>query len=60
MKRTSKTSKSDYVYVEKNIYKTGKSYRVRVGRRSEYAPTLKLARATKKIMKNLTSNILVW
>lgn len=44
--------KSDYTYIEKNIYKAGKTYRVRVGNRSEYAPNITQARKLKKLFKS--------
>lgn len=40
-----------YLYVEKNIYKTGGVYRVRVGQFSGYALTLKKARKLRTLQK---------
>jgi hypothetical protein len=48
---TSKISvKSDYTYVEKNIYKTNGKYRIRVGSESVYETNLKQARIWKKYL----------
>jgi hypothetical protein len=43
--------KSSYTWVEKNIYKTGKSYRVRVGEFSAYAPTRQKARKARTLLR---------
>lgn len=43
--------KPTYEYKEKNIYKTGNQYRIRVAGMSNYAPTLKQARTVRKYMK---------
>jgi hypothetical protein len=51
-KRMPKNSvKTTYEYKEKNIYKAGKTYRVRVAGMSNYAPTLRQARIVRKYMK---------
>ena len=50
MKNTVKNQKTEYTYVEKNIYNTGVSYRVRVGSDSRNFKKLKDARAWKKQM----------
>lgn len=42
---------SNYTWVCKNIYKTGKTYRVRVAGMSNYAPTLKKAKIMRTYMK---------
>jgi hypothetical protein len=42
---------SKYEYVEKNIYKRGRSYRIRVGDRNEYASTIKGARRIRTYLK---------
>lgn len=42
---------TDYQYKEKNIYKTGSRYRIRVAGMSCYADTLKEARTVRKYMK---------
>ena len=42
---------TNYTPVERNIYKTGNRYRVRVGDFSAYCPTLKEARIQKKLFK---------
>lgn len=48
MKSKGNKKVSDYSYVEKNIYKTGNSYRVRVGHFSVYTDTLTSAKKSKK------------
>ncbi len=48
-----KVSGQEYTYVEKNIYKTGGSYRVRVGNFSEYTFSMSEARRAKKYYRNL-------
>lgn len=57
-KMKSKGSKkiSDYNYIEKNIYRTGNSYRVRVGNYSIYTDTLISARKSKKRFKQYMAN----
>ena len=42
---------TNYTHVEKNIYKTGTRYRVRVGRFSVNTGTLKQARIQKALLK---------
>jgi len=44
-------SLANYKWVEKNIYKTGNRYRVRVAGMSNYAPTLTQARKMRKYMR---------
>lgn len=51
-KQATKKAKVTYQAIEKNIYKTGRSYRVRVGAVSEYCSTLLEARKAKKFWKN--------
>lgn len=41
----------NYLYVGKNIYKVGNRYRVRVGNYSFYVKTKKLAKSTRKRVK---------
>lgn len=57
-KKTTKSVKANpgYTFIESNIYKTGKSYRVRVGSRSEYATSLTKARQAKKLMKSSSTS----
>jgi hypothetical protein len=52
MKKVTETKKRDYIYVEKNIYKTGTRYRVRVAGISVYEKTLNKARKLRKELKN--------
>ncbi len=57
-KQKQKSAKTDYNYVEKNIYKTGTSYRVRVSGQSTNCRTLTEARKFKRFLKtNATVNI---
>lgn len=53
----SETKNPNYRRIEKNIYKTGKSYRTRVGDRSTYSDTLKEARWYKKMFKQTAEPI---
>jgi hypothetical protein len=49
--------KSDYEYVESNIYKTGSKYRTRVGPYSEYNTTITAARkARTRFRKQMSSD----
>lgn len=58
MKKQTKKSKSNYTYIEKNIYKDGKSYRVRVSGQSANCHTLTEARSFRRFLKtNATINI---
>lgn len=41
----------NYEWKEKNIYKTGKSYRIRVAGMSTYRKTLKAARTARSYMR---------
>lgn len=58
--KTKNQTKTDYVYVEKNIYKTGDRYRVRVGHYSSYAESLRKAREAKKLFKAIKTDIPLW
>jgi hypothetical protein len=58
--KNSQKRKTDYTPVEKNIYKTGNRYRVRVGRDSINASTLKEARQYKKILKGNVKSDSIW
>jgi len=62
MKKQVKNSsrKNDYTYIEKNIYKVDNRYRVRVGKDSLNAITLKQARAAKKILKGNLQASKIW
>lgn len=51
--------KTGYTYVEKNIYNTGVSYRVRVGSQTINVKSLKKAREWKKTFKS-TNDSFVW
>ena len=42
---------TNYTHVEKNIYKTGNRYRVRVGEFSSYCRTRKQARIEKTLLR---------
>ncbi len=57
MKKQPKTS---YKYIEKNIYKTGDSYRVRVGGFSHNTPNLKIARKVRSLFKTSNSGDKLW
>ena len=52
--------KNDYTYVEKNIYKVDNRYRVRVGKDSINATTLKQARQFKKVLKGNLKQDPIW
>lgn len=53
MKTKANVSSKTYQSVEKNIYKVGKSFRVRVNGFSEYCPNITQARKARKWLKNL-------
>lgn len=61
-KNQSKTTekKTSYKRIETNIYKTGKSYRVRVGHNTANTPTLKQARSLKKMWKTAPKSTFIW
>lgn len=50
-KSTPKKQMTNYQAIEKNIYRTGNRYRVRVGEYSAYTTTLKQARIQKKLLR---------
>jgi len=57
MKRTmNNRNKTNYTPVERNIYKTGNRYRVRVGDHSMYCTSLTEARRQKKLL-TMTPNV---
>ena len=59
-KQLENSKKEDYTYIEKNIYKTGKSYRVRVGKYSENGTSLTQARKIRKRLKEFSKSSWSW
>ena len=59
-KQTDNTSKQSYDYVEKNIYKTGSRYRIRVGTFSAYEPTREKARKRRALLKYSNKSTKIW
>jgi len=54
-KSATKKGSTSYQAVEKNIYKVGKSFRVRVNGRSEYCPNITQARKMRTKLKHITT-----
>lgn len=50
----------NYKYIDKNIYKVGNSYRIRVGNSSFYQPTIKKARKMRTLMKASHKRGKIW
>jgi DNA-binding XRE family transcriptional regulator len=57
MKTKTNVKSKTYQAIEKNIYKVGKSYRVRVNGLSQYCPTITQARKVRKTLKTLTEPV---
>lgn len=57
-----KKQPTDYLYVDKNIYRNGPkgTYRVRVGKESSNARTLTQAKSVRRLMKANQKSTPIW